>query len=137
MALLRLQPSWKHFVTCCYWLWFVTLWVNKTKMATLRRSSAKLRSLGSGHGDLILTISQWKELRSATKSLMAAQESTANDLLKWSSKEVHTCYISRGWVKIRTIFKDLNDYWLLLYSKFNLLYIIFGYRKLCRVFSFV
>jgi len=56
-------------------------------MATLRRSSAKLRSLGSGHGDLILTISQWKELRSATKSLMAAQESTANDLLKWSSKE--------------------------------------------------
>ena len=59
-------------------------------MATLRRSSAKLRSLGSGHADLILAISQWKELRSATKSLMAAQESTSNDLLKWSSKEVHT-----------------------------------------------
>ena len=57
-------------------------------MATLRRSSAKLRSLGSGHADLILAISQWKELRSATKSLMAAQESTSNDLLKWSSKEV-------------------------------------------------
>jgi len=59
-------------------------------MATLRRSSAKLRSLGSGHADLILAISQWKELRSATKSLMAAQESTSNDLLKWSSKEENT-----------------------------------------------
>ena len=63
-------------------------------MATLRRSSAKLRSLGSGHADLILAISQWKELRSATKSLMAAQESTSNDLLKWSSKEVCSTYLT-------------------------------------------
>ena len=60
------------------------------KMATLRRSSAKLKGLGTGHGDLILAISQWKELKSVTKSLLAAQEATSNDLLKWSSKEVIT-----------------------------------------------
>ena len=54
---------------------------------TLRRSSAKLRGLGTPHGDLILVISQWKELRSASKALLAAQESTANDLMKWISKE--------------------------------------------------
>ena len=72
---------------------YLLSWVNK--MATLRRSSAKLRSLGSGHADLILAISQWKELRSATKSLMAAQESTSNDLLKWSSKEVCSTYLLR------------------------------------------
>ena len=49
-----------------------------------------MKGLGTGHGDLILAISQWKELKSATKSLLAAQEATSNDLLKWSSKEVIT-----------------------------------------------
>ena len=67
--------------------WVITF-IFLYKMATLRRSSAKLKGLGTGHGDLILAISQWKELKSATKSLLAAQEATSNDLLKWSSKEV-------------------------------------------------
>lgn len=44
-------------------------------------------SLGSGHTELIVAISQWKELRSVTKALVIAQENTANDMLKWSSKE--------------------------------------------------
>lgn len=75
-------------------------------MATLRRSSAKLRSLGSGHGDLILAISQWKELRSATKALLAAQEATSNDLLKWSSKEEN-----RAIKDIMERFSDLCSLW--------------------------
>ena len=72
--------------------WVITFIV-LYKMATLRRSSAKLKGLGTGHGDLILAISQWKELKSATKSLLAAQEATSNDLLKWSSKEVISWYV--------------------------------------------
>lgn len=44
-------------------------------------------SLGSGHGDLIMTISQIKELRSATKALIAAEEATLDDLVRWSAKE--------------------------------------------------
>jgi hypothetical protein len=56
-------------------------------MASLRRSSAKLRSLGSGHGELKLAVSQLRELRSATKAVAVAQEAAADDLTKWSSKE--------------------------------------------------
>ena len=56
-------------------------------MASLRRSSAKLLSIGSSHSELIVAISQWKELRSVAKEMLSAQEATANDLLKWSNKE--------------------------------------------------
>ena len=56
-------------------------------MASLRRSSAKLLSLGSGHSELMVAISQWKELRSVTKEMLSAHEATTNDLLKWSNKE--------------------------------------------------
>ncbi len=56
-------------------------------MASLRRSSAKLRSLGSERPDLKLALSQLRELRSAQKALATAQENAANDLVKWSSKE--------------------------------------------------
>lgn len=56
-------------------------------MASLRRSSAKLRSLGSGHGELQVTIAQLTELRYATKNVAIAQEGAANDLVKWAQRE--------------------------------------------------
>ncbi len=88
-------------------------------MATLRRSSAKLRSLGSGHSDLIVAISQLKELRSATKAMVTAQESWFNDLAKWSSKEENLairdvteriCDLSLLWTEaIKTFTDELKD----------------------------
>ena len=56
-------------------------------MATFRRSAARLSGLSSGHTELFVTISQLKELRTATKAQIAAQESAMNDLFKWSTKE--------------------------------------------------
>ena len=45
------------------------------KMA-FRRSGARLLSLGSEHGDLIMTISNLKNLRQATKNVITAQNDT-------------------------------------------------------------
>lgn len=43
--------------------------------------------LSSGHSELFVAISQLKELRTATKAQIAAQESAIDDLFKWSTKE--------------------------------------------------
>ena len=52
------------------------------KMA-FRRSGARLLSLGSEHGDLIMTISNLKNLRQATKNVITAQNDTIDgELLK-------------------------------------------------------
>lgn len=56
-------------------------------MASIRRSGAKLFSLGSGHGNLVMTISQLKELRNATKSVISVQNDTIFDMLKWGNQE--------------------------------------------------
>lgn len=44
-------------------------------------------SLGSSHRELMIAISSQKELRSAVNKMMSAQESSTNDMLKWSTKE--------------------------------------------------
>lgn len=48
------------------------------------RSSVRLRSAGSGHTDLQLVISEFKEVRNACNWLRIAQTSAADDLLKWA-----------------------------------------------------
>ena len=44
-------------------------------------------SLGDDHGNLVMTISQLKELKNATKSVISAQNNTIEDLTKWSAEE--------------------------------------------------
>ncbi|XP_046406585.1 uncharacterized protein LOC124171458 [Ischnura elegans] len=51
---------------------------------TLRRSSVRLKALGSGHSDLNMVISQLKDVRSSAKAFMMAQNTAMQDLLKWS-----------------------------------------------------
>merc|ERR1711879_918648 len=56
-------------------------------MGSFRRSGARLMGLSSGHTELLVAITQLKELRTATKAQITAQESAIDDLFKWSSKE--------------------------------------------------
>ena len=58
-------------------------------MATFRRRGAKLLSIGDGHGNLVMAISQFKELRNATKSVISAQNDTIEDLIKWSAQDTN------------------------------------------------
>ena len=44
-------------------------------------------SLGDDHGNLVMTISQLKELKNATKSVISAQNKTIEDLTKWSTEQ--------------------------------------------------
>lgn len=50
----------------------------------LRRSSVRLRSMGSGHSELNLAISELKEVRNTAKAFMSAQLSASNELLQWA-----------------------------------------------------
>ena len=56
-------------------------------MATFRRHGAKLLSIGDGHGNLVMAISQFKELRNATKAVISAQNDTIEDLIKWTAQD--------------------------------------------------
>ena len=58
-------------------------------MATFRRHGAKLLSIGDGHGNLVMAISQFKELRNATKAVISAQNDTIDDLIKWSAHDTN------------------------------------------------
>ncbi|KAK3932624.1 Staphylocoagulase [Frankliniella fusca] len=50
----------------------------------LRRSSVRIRSIGSGHGELNLAISELKEMRVAAKAFLTAQLSASSELLQWA-----------------------------------------------------
>jgi hypothetical protein len=50
----------------------------------IRRSGVRLKSLGGGHSDLNMVISELKDVRQAAKAFMQAQNSAAQDMLKWS-----------------------------------------------------
>ena len=45
----------------------------------------KLLSLGGGHGDLNMVISEQKDVKNSAKAFMAAQNSGKMDRLNWSS----------------------------------------------------
>ncbi|XP_076471005.1 uncharacterized protein LOC143300942 [Babylonia areolata] len=53
----------------------------------VRRSSVKLMSLGAGHGDLNVLISEVKDMRTTAKAFMNAQSAASQDLLKWAANE--------------------------------------------------
>jgi len=53
----------------------------------LRRSGVRIRSIGSGHSDLQMVISQLKDFRIASKAFSTAQSSCVQDLVKWSLKD--------------------------------------------------
>nr|KAG5691286.1 hypothetical protein BaRGS_017252 [Batillaria attramentaria] len=53
----------------------------------VRRSSVKLLSLGAGHGDLNVLISEVKDMRTTAKAFMNAQSAASQDMLKWAANE--------------------------------------------------
>lgn len=55
--------------------------------SALRRSSVKLKSLGSGHGDLQMIISQLRDAKAASKTFAAAQEAAMQDMVKWAMRD--------------------------------------------------
>ena len=56
-------------------------------MASLRRSSVKLSSLGRGNGDLKMVITQLKTVKENANSYAKAQEKAMEDVEKWALKE--------------------------------------------------
>ena len=56
-------------------------------MASLRRSSVKLTSLGRGNGDLKMVISQLKTVKENASSFSKAQDKVMEDVEKWALKE--------------------------------------------------
>ncbi|XP_066995449.1 uncharacterized protein [Anabrus simplex] len=48
------------------------------------RSSVRLKSIGSGHRELNMVISQLQDTRASAKNFMLAQNTAARDLVKWS-----------------------------------------------------
>lgn len=56
-------------------------------MASLRRSSVKLSSLGRGNGDLKMVITQLKTVKENANSYAKAQEKAMADVEKWALKE--------------------------------------------------
>ncbi|XP_026282977.1 uncharacterized protein LOC113209573 [Frankliniella occidentalis] len=50
----------------------------------LRRSSVRIRSIGSGHGELNLVISELKDMRVAAKAFLNAQQTASSELLQWA-----------------------------------------------------
>jgi hypothetical protein len=55
--------------------------------SALRRSSVKLLSLGSGHSDLQMVISQLRDVKAAARTFASTQNATMQDMVKWSLKD--------------------------------------------------
>ena len=55
--------------------------------SALRRSSVKLMSFGSGHGDLQMIISQLRDVKAASRTFAAAQEAAMQDMFKWAMRD--------------------------------------------------
>ncbi|CAL1528317.1 unnamed protein product [Lymnaea stagnalis] len=53
----------------------------------VRRSSVKLMSLGVGHTDLQVLLSEVKDMRNTAKAFMNAQNAVSQDFLKWAVNE--------------------------------------------------
>ncbi|XP_015904780.1 uncharacterized protein [Parasteatoda tepidariorum] len=72
----------------------------------LRRSGVRLKSIGAGHSDLNMVISELKDLRHATKAFMTAQNSASQDMVKWA-----TCDENRAIQDIMSQLGELNSMW--------------------------
>ncbi|KAI8783690.1 arp2/3 complex-activating protein rickA isoform X2, partial [Biomphalaria glabrata] len=53
----------------------------------VRRSGVKLMSLGGGHTDLHVLLSEVKDMRNTAKSFMNVQNAVSQDFLKWAISE--------------------------------------------------
>ena len=77
----------------------------------VRRGGVKIMSglTGGNHSDLNMLISEIKDVRSAAKTFMTAQNSAAQHLLKWGSNENRAiqdvssqlCEINTTWTEVR------------------------------------
>merc|ERR1712106_354245 len=70
---------------------------------SMRRSGARIKSLGSGHSDLQMVIAQLKQVRNTAKSFTSAQNSAVKDLLKWSLNDESTA-IQDALTQVRELF---------------------------------
>lgn len=72
----------------------------------IRRSGVRLKSLGGGHSDLNMVISELKDLRQAAKVFMTAQNSASQDMVKWA-----TCDENRAIQDVMSQLAELNSMW--------------------------
>ena len=77
-------------------------------MASLRRSSVKLSSLGRGNGDLKMVITQLKTVKENANSYAKAQEKAMEDVEKWALKEENRA-IQDCSQKLKEVFDLWND----------------------------
>lgn len=70
------------------------------------RSSVRLRSIGSGHGELNLVISELKDMRTTAKAFLNAQHSASMELLQWAqageNRAIHDTFV---------FLSELNTLW--------------------------
>jgi len=71
-------------------IWEILIIIESKRMEkaskAIRRSGVRIRSIGSGHSDLQMVISQMKDLKNASKVFTQAQSEAMQDLVKWSLK---------------------------------------------------
>lgn len=70
------------------------------------RSGVRLKSIGGGHADLNMVISELKDMRQAAKVFMAAQNSAAQDMVKWAAADEN-----RAIQDIMSQLAELNTLW--------------------------
>jgi len=72
-----------------------------------------LKSMGSGHQELNMVISQLQDVRSTAKAFATAQNTASQDMLKWSSSEenlairdtfVHLAELNALWTEVQKDF---------------------------------
>ena len=74
-----------------------------SRSRSLRRSGVRIKSIGSGHSDLQMVISQLKEVRNTAKAFSISQTSAIQDLVKWSQKDENMA-IQDAILQVRELF---------------------------------
>ncbi|XP_013396067.1 uncharacterized protein LOC106163101 [Lingula anatina] len=72
----------------------------------IRRSGVKLLSLGGGHSELNLLISEMKDVRNSSKNFMNAQTTASQYLTKWAAREDN-----RAIQDVSSQMEELNMLW--------------------------
>lgn len=72
----------------------------------IRRSGVRLKSLGGGHSELNMVISEMKDVRQAAKVFMTAQNSAAQDMTSWAAGNEN-----RAIQDIMSQLAELNTLW--------------------------
>ncbi|XP_064477606.1 uncharacterized protein LOC135391308 [Ornithodoros turicata] len=72
----------------------------------IRRSGARLKALNGGHADLNLVISELRDVRTAMKSFLTAQNSVSQDLVIWAQADEN-----RVIQDVMCQLAELNTFW--------------------------